>query len=805
MYKMYFLTAFRSLLRNKSYSILNVAGLTLGITCSILLFLVIKYELSYDAFHGNADRIYRATTATNYRDALEENSAAHYPLATLLRSNDKLGFENLTQMYGEEGAQVNVLSDKGDAPKRFLEEGSIGFVEPEFFRMFNFETGANDPTPSLAEPNTVILTESTAAKYFGEENPLGRVIKLNNKLNLKVTGVIPDMPSNSDFPFVMFVSYPTFKGYSPWGDPTSWSTLSSPHQVYVLLPEGRTAQSARASLNALVKNHIPEKGKNLPQEVYNLQPLSDIHFNADLSNYSNRTISREVIWSMAVVGIFLVLVACINFINLATAQAIKRAREVGVRKVMGSSQQQLMLQFLGETFLITLSATLISIILTELTLPYLNELLELQITFSILQDPVLLSFLVAQVLLVSLFAGLYPALVMSRFQPIAALKSRINTQKVAGFSLRSALVVVQFTICQVLIICTILVNEQMDYFRTKSLGFNKDAVITVQLPSDEGKKLMPLRQEMLNNPAVKKVSLSSAAPAANFTWTGNFKYNNSSEDEPFHANIKIADEDYVDLYDMKLLAGRTYSNSDSNSYVINETMRRKLGIKNAAEAIDKTIAMGRGDVKGKIVGVVEDFHQNSLHAPIDPAIMMNNPDNYWFLSAKIDLGNKQEALQHLEKVWNMAYPDDVFNYEFLDETISRFYQNEAKQSKLFKIFSIIAILIGCLGLYGLVAFMAAQRTKEVGIRKVMGASILNIGVLFSKEFIKLVLVAYVLAVPIAYYLMDSWLQDFTYRISVEFWPFLLAGAATLAIALVTMSYQAIKAALANPVVSLKSE
>ncbi|GAB3196534.1 ABC-type antimicrobial peptide transport system permease subunit [Pontibacter aydingkolensis] len=805
MFKMYFLTASRSILRNKSYSILNIAGLTLGITCSILLFLVIKYELSYDSFHSKADRIYRATTISSYREGEEKSSAAHYPLADLLRTNKNLGFEQITQTHGEEGGQINVLGDDGNSIKRFREEAHIGFVEPEFFDIFDFETGNQSAVASLSEPNNVILTETLATKYFDGKNPLGRLIKFNNKLTLKVTGVIPDLPNNTDLPFSMFISYKSFIDYSPYGDAKSWNTLSSTHQLYAVLPESKTEKEATAELNNLLVNHIPDKSANLPKEAYSLQPLKDIHFNAELSNYSNRTVSREVIWSMALVGIFMVIVACINFVNLATAQAIKRAREVGVRKVMGSSQLQLMLQFLGETFLITLTATLLSVVLAELALPYLNELLELEITFTVLQDPVLLFFLVAQVLLVTLFAGIYPALIMARFQPIAALKSRINTQKVAGLSLRSALVVLQFTICQVLIICTILVNEQMEFFKSKSLGFDKEAVVTVFLPTGEGKKLMPMRQELANHPAVKKISLASSPPSANFTFTGNFKFNNSSEDVPFHANYKMADENYLELYDMKVLAGRHYKDSDSAAYVINETMRRKLGIESPAEAINKTIALGNGEVKGYIIGVVEDFHQNSLRDPIDPAIILARPDNYWFLSAKIDMANKQEALQHLEKVWNKTYPDDVFDYEFLDETIERFYQDEARQNKLFKIFSIIAIFIGCLGLYGLVAFMAAQRTKEVGIRKVLGASMFNITVLFSKEFVKLVLIAFILAVPIAYYLMNKWLQDFTYRITLDYWPFILAGVVTLIIAIITMSSQAIKASLTNPVVSLKSE
>ncbi|WP_162054828.1 ABC transporter permease [Pontibacter pamirensis] len=802
MLKLYFLTAFRSLLRNKSYSLLNIAGLTLGITCSILLFLVIKYELSYDTFHSKADRIYRMNTNYGHGDGVEKHTGIRFPIATLIRSNGKQGLENLTQLYGEETAQINILSDNGEAPKRLLEDNPLAFVEPEFFDLFDYEFGATDPRPGLAEPNNVVLTQSTADKYFPDRNALGKVIRFNNILNLKVTSVIPDPPSNTDFPFVMFISYASYKNYSKL-DLNSFDMLHSNHQLYVLLPEGASPETKAAELSAFVDRHRKEDRRGT--ETFNLQPLSDLHFNPDYGNYGQRTITKEIIWSMAIIGIFLVLVACINFVNLATAQAMKRAKEVGVRKVLGSSKGQLVLQFIGETFLITLLATFFSIILVELALPYLNELMELKINFSILQDPVLLLFLAAEVLLVTLFAGLYPAMILAHFQPIAALKSRINTQQVAGLPIRQGLVVLQFTICQVLIICTVLVNEQMQYFRSKPLGFDKDAVVTVFLPNQAGQKLIPLREELLSNPAVRQVSFAGTPPSGNFTFGSNFSFNNSSEDASFGANMKYADGSYLDLYDIQLAEGRAYTNSDSAAVLINETMRRKLGIESAADAIGKTITLGGGAFKAPIVGVVEDFHQNSLHVPIDPSILLANPEHYLFLSAKIDMNQKQEALSHLEKVWGMAYPDDVFNYEFLDETIADFYRDEARQNKLFKVFSFIAIFIGCLGLYGLVAFMAAQRTKEVGIRKVMGASIFNIAVLFSKEFIKLVLIAFVLAAPIAYYIISLWLEDFTYRVSIGYWPFVLAGIATLLIALLTMSTKAVQAALANPVISLKSE
>ncbi|OKL41350.1 ABC transporter permease [Pontibacter flavimaris] len=801
MFKLYFLTAFRALLRNKSYSLLNIAGLTLGITCSILLFLVIKYELSYNTFHSKADRIYRLTTYYKTAEGEQQHTGIRFPIPKLLRSNDNLGMEKTTIVYSEETAQINVLGQDKGVQRRFREEKPIAFVEPEYFDVFDFETGPIDPRPALAEPNNVVLTQRVADKYFPEGNAVGKLIRFNNIVTLKVSAVMPDPPSNSDFPFSMLISYPTFQNYTKF-ETDNYNMLTSNFQLYAVLPEGISAEAKQAEIAAFVQRHREKKGRE--EESFVLQPLNDLHFNSLLGNFGQRTIAKEVIWSMALVGIFMVLVACINFVNLATAQAVKRAKEVGVRKVLGSSKSQLVLQFIGETFLITLLATFCSVILTELALPYLNSLLELEISFSLFEDPVILFFLAAEVVLVTLFAGIYPAMILANFQPIAALKSRINTQQVAGLPIRQALVVLQFTICQVLIICTILVNEQMNFFRTKSLGFNKDAVVTILLPNQAGEKIQPLRDELLNNSAVRQVSFAGAPPSSNFTWGSNFSYNNSSEDAPFEANLKFADADYLSLFDMKLAAGRGYANTDSASVMINETMRRKLGIESPAEAIGKTIRIGR-EYKASIVGVVEDFHQTSLHRPIDPIILFTSKADYLYLNARIDMSRKQEALAHLEKVWNMAYPDDVFSYEFLDETIANFYQEEARQSKLFKIFSFIAILIGCIGLYGLVAFMAAQRTKEVGIRKVMGASVFSIASLFSKEFVKLVLIAFILAAPIAYYIISLWLEDFTYRISIGYWPFVLAGIATLLIALLTMGTKAVQAALANPVVSLKSE
>lgn len=806
MLKLYFHTAFRSLLRNRAYGALNVLGLALGITCSTLLFLVIQYELSYDDFHSKAERIHRLNIDADYGDGTIHTTSIHFPAVPLFRENNP-GFEKITQMHVEGGGQITIKGRGNNAPKHFRDEGLVAFVEPEFFEIFDFDTGGQDVRNLLRAPNMIVLTSSMADKYFPDTEAVGKTVTFNNLLDLKVGAVIPDFPVNTDFPFVLLISYASLKNFLPY-DLKTWHALLSNHTAYALLPPNADVNAIAKKANTTMHRQMPDQ-RGTGEQIM-IQPLQDIHFNATYGNYSQRTISKEMIWSMALVGLLLVITACINFINLATAQAARRAKEIGMRKVMGSNPLQIMLQFLGETFLITLLATLISIIFTELALPYVNQLLGLKITFSLLQQPVLLLFLTLQVVFVTFLAGLYPAFLMARFQPITALRSRMSVQQVGGLPLRRSLVVLQFTICQVLIICTLIVNEQMQYFRTKDLGFDKNAIVSLWLPRGEADKLRNMREALISSPAVSSVSFGIAPPSSELLSLTSFRYDTASVDAPFQANLKYTDEHYLELFDIKLLAGRMYKDNEFASdsilrVVINETMRRKLELQSPEAAIGKNIALHGGRQKTTIVGVVEDFHQHSLRSAIDPAIIMPANNNYLFMMAKVDMNQRQEAITHLEQVWYKVYPETVFNYEFFDEVLTRFYRNEARQSTLFKAFSFIAIFIGCLGLYGLIAFMAAQRTKEIGIRKVLGASVFQIVMLFSKEFVRLVLVAFLLSAPIAWFIMTQWLQGYAYHISINFLPFLLAGAATLFIALVTMSSQAVRASMANPVYSLKAE
>ncbi|WP_207433810.1 FtsX-like permease family protein [Sabulibacter ruber] len=804
MLKNYFLVAVRTLRRNLGYTTLNVVGLAMGITCSLLLFLVIRYELSFDTFHSKADRIYRINIDSDDQNGHHNSAGTPYPMLAVLKASLP-ELKPATHLYEEEGGTFAILTDdSAQISRKFREEGSVMFVEPEFFDLFDFETNGVDVRQALKDPNSVLLTESIAQKFFPEGDALGKLVRMNNSVNLQVKGVIPDAPSNTDIPFVMLVAYDASKKINSLFQNDSWNSTSSSQQVYFALAPGASVKQSEDQVNEIVyKNRQRRPGE---KERFTLQSLTDIHYNEAYSNYNDRTVDKKTLWALGIIGSFLVIIACINFVNLATAQALRRAKEVGMRKVLGANRPQLMVQFLSETGLITLLALLISVVLTELLLPYLNQLLELHISFSILHNPDVVLFLLAILLIVTFLAGLYPAMILSGFQPISALKSKVATVQTAGLSLRRSLVVLQFTICQVLIICTIVVHNQMEYFRNASLGFDKEAIVSMPIPASKAEKLVALRPQLEAHPGVKSTTFALSPPSANVTMNMSFNYDDYTVERNFNVNFRFADEHYLKTYNIPLIAGRMYEKSDTiREFVVNETFLRQVGEKNPQAALGKKMRVNGGRNEGHIVGVVKDYHVGPLRYDIDPVVMSTYQYFYYNLSAKIEMKDATSAIAHLQKVWSSAYPEDVFYYEFLDDSIAEFYNTEQRQAHLFKIFSVLAILIGCLGLYGLVSFMVTQRTKEVGVRKVLGASSGSIVGLFSKDFATLVLVAFIIAAPISYYFMDKWLQDFKYRIDISYWAFLAAGALTLLIALTTVSVQALKAAFSNPVRALKTE
>jgi len=799
MLKNYFITTLRKLNRQKNYTLINVLGLALGITCCLFIFLIIQYELRFDRFHQKYDRIYRVVTDEKINDLVNPTMGTPIPMAPALR-NDFPNLEKVAAVFGMYSGLFSITLE-ANTTNRFQESDRVAFVEPEFFEIFDFPWIAGDPK-SLNEPNVAALTEATAKKFFGAADPVGRTIRMDNRTDLKVIGVVKDFPIHTDFPFTVFISW---KSVPLTGMPMdSWNNLSSNVNTYVLFAPNDSPPALQKKLPDFKNKYHPE-AQDASKRVHKLQPLREVHYDGRYGNYGQRATSKTTLWALGLIGVFLLITACINFINIATAQAISRAKEVGVRKVLGALRSQLVAQYLGEAFLITLLGAALAVMLAELLLPNLNDLLKLRMSFHPFGDLSGFLFLLLLVVAVSLLAGLYPAFVLSQFMPALALKSKVRASAGGGLSLRRGLVIFQFVISQLLIIGTIIVTRQMDYFRNKEMGFDQNAVVTVPLPANEATLLQTLRNQLLQNSQIKNVTFGWASAASGNVWDTNLRHTLRGQEETFASDLKFADAEYIPTYNLKLLAGRNYAASDTmTELVVNETFARKLDFA-PQDIIGKTFKLGRRPYYLPIVGVVQDFHSRPLQEEIRPCLLAARRTAYQEASIKIDGLNIKKALAQIEKAWSAAFPEFVYSSQFLDDRIAEFYEEEQKMSQLFRAFSAIAIFIGCIGLFGLISFMAAQRTKEIGVRKVLGATVGNILSLFLKEFAALIAIAFVVAAPVAYFAMNNWLTNFAYRINIGVGVFLLTIAMTLLIAAVTVGYRATRAALANPVEALRYE
>ncbi len=802
MFKNYFKTALRNLKRNKGYAFINTLGLTVGISSCLLLFLVIRFESSFDNFHPKKNIIYRVGTEYHSQDGISYSESVSFPVAQGLRI-DYPQLKEVVSIFNNGG---QVTADNGNKQANKFNEDNIYYTDPGFFSMFHFEWLNGSAATSLKNPNNAVLTQATAEKYFGSwKNALGKTITLNNKTPYIVTGILKNVPANSDFPLRIVVPYSALSNTHIGRNLTDWVSTFGGSCTFIVLPPGLSVQKFNADLKAFAKKHKPAEYSN---DSYILQPLSEIHFDDRFGNYNGHTFSHSLITALMLIGIFLMVIACVNFINLATAQAVNRSKEVGVRKVLGSNRKQLAMQFLMETAIIVFSASLIAILIAEGVLPFLNKLLEVQIDLNLIENPSIAIFLLITAVTVTLLSGSYPAVILSGFNPITALKSKISSETIGGVSLRRGLVVLQFAIAHVLIIGMILVVSQMNFFRNASLGFDKAAIINVPLINDSINltKLDYVRDRLKSNPDILRVSFSYGSPSADNNWSSDFKYDHSAKTTDFSANLKWADAEYFKTFNLKFVAGRPYGPSDTvREFVVNETLLKKLGVSNPQDAIGKQINFWDGNHVANIVGVVRDFNVNSLRRPLSPVVLSTWKGVYQTINIKIKPGTEKTVLPFIEKLWTSTYPDYVYEYHFLDETIENFYKQEDQLSQLYKIFAGIAIFISCLGLYGLVSFMAVQRTKEVGVRKVLGASVRNIIYLFSKEFTLLILLAFVISAPIAYYIMYEWLKNYAYRIPISASIFGMAIGSSILIAWLTVAHRAINAALANPIKSLRSE
>jgi putative ABC transport system permease protein len=797
MLKNYFKIAWRNLKRNKSYAAINIIGLSLGIACSILIFTLVSFHLSFDDFHKNKDRIYRVVTEI-HNDEISHTPGTPPPFAKAMRTDYALT-DKVAQAITFWDELISIPSPTEN--KKFQEDNGMTAVDPEFFDIFNFPFVQGDIKTALNEPFTAVVTQKIAKKYFGTENAIGKVFRVDNKTDFKITGILKDIPLNTDRKQEIYISHKSIKALSDFLSSDNWGGINSETHCFLLLKPGVTAKQVENVFPGLKKKYY--KGNSGDAYVYKMQPLADIHFNPDYNGYAD----KKYLWALSFVGIFLIVTACVNFINLATAQALNRAKEVGIRKVLGSMRFQLFWQFIAETALITFFAVLVAYGLAQLGLPFLNGLFKTQLNINPFTHTTLLIFIIITAFAVIFLSGAYPGLVLSGFQPVAALKGKLSQKSVGGFSLRRVLVVTQFAISQMLIIGTIVIAGQMNFSKKSDLGFRKDAIVMLSVPQNDSAgliKMETLRNRLAEVPGVEKVSFCMQAPASQSNNTTDITYDNRPKQELWNVNSKDADDQYVPTFDLKIIAGRNLYKSDTiREFLVNETFVRKLNLKSPQEIINKNI-----NVDGKkalVVGVVKDFYNYSFRTDIAPIAIFSNYHQYGNCGVKINLANVKPTLTAIEKAWNETYPEFVFSSQFLDERIASFYELDDIMLKLIEAFAGIAIFIGCLGLYGLVSFMAVRKTKEIGVRKVLGANLSSILWLFGKEFSRLLIIAFLIAAPLAFWAMTKYLQDFKYRIQIGAGIFVLAILSTFVVAAITVGYKSIRASLANPVKSLRSE
>lgn len=807
MFRNYFITAIRNLRRRKAFSIINIAGLSVGIAAALLIFIVVKHELSYDGFQKNYKRIYHIVTQNKYADGITYNPGISVPALPALRAAmPNVSFAALFSSYGSQITVENTANVATD--KKFIENSGIFFCEPQFFQVFSYGWLAGD-AKVLNEPNNVVLTKSIAKKYFGTwQSAMGKIIKMDNLITLKVAGILKDIPANTDIPLGVLASYKTLKDnpqlYGIYGYSTDWGSVSSNFQVFMLMPPHVTAQYISQQLTQFSKQHFAIG--HVSKESIFLQPLSKMHFDTRFqASFGDHITGMSTIWTLSLIGIFILLMACINFINLSTAQAASRSKEMGIRKVLGGNRIQLFRQVMSETAFIVILSVLLAIGIAYGCFPMIKKVVSIQGSLQVINgQTVLFLFIVA--IIVILLSGLYPSVVMSGFNPIVALKQKIISAKVGGVSLRRSLVITQFTISQALIICTIIVISQMSFIRHENMGFDTKAILTLNGSSDSATiaRQPAFRQALLQIPGVQSVSFSSDVPSSANFMRITFSYNYGS-DEPFQLYLKYADTNYLSTFDIPLVAGHIYKASDTiNQVIINQTLMHKLGVTNPNDIIGKQLKIG-GSLWHTITGVFRDFHSASLKTGIPPLVITTRRNFYNTTSIKLMTNNIPKTQAAIQSAWNKYYPEYAYNASFMEQNIADFYQQDHELSWLYKIFAALAIFISCLGLYGLVSLIVEHKTKEVGIRKVLGASVSQIIYLFSKEFTVMVIVAFLVATPIAYYLMHQWLNNFAYHIGMSWWIFLLAAVMAIAIALITISVKAIKAAMANPVEALRSE
>ncbi|MFP4095425.1 MAG: ABC transporter permease [Cyclobacteriaceae bacterium] len=808
MLRNYLKIAIRNLVRHKQTTLINLLGLSVGIAACIMMLLFVQYELSYDRYHENADRIYRVSREWHNEDGESSLHLGHLapPFAPMLANDFPEVIQHSVRLVHDK--RVVLAYEAGDV---IMEEDQLFFVEPSIFQVFSFPLLQGDPQTALSEPNSIVITESTAQRYFGDDDPMGKVLMYANEEPFKVSGVSPDVPPNSHFHFDILVSFATLENY--FGQKEMMANWDDNFvSTYLLLAEGYDPQALEARFSGFIDRHLAPAADGNPasrRDFLHLWPLTDIHLHSHLDSEIEDNGNITYIYLYSISAVFLIMIACINYINLSTARAGRRAKEVGIRKVVGAGRHMLVGQFLSESVLIAIFSLGAALLLVEMALPYFNTFFGQTLSLNFYNNTFIIVLLMAIVLVVGVVAGSYPAFFLSSFLPARILKAG-SVPRSTHTRLRSGLVVLQFTISIVLIIGVFAIENQLAYVKSKPLGFKPDNLLVLPVNETIHQQYEQLKAQLLSQPGILNVSLGSRVPSGQLLDSngGRVEVNGEMKEVNYRlANVEV-DHDFIPSFDIRLVAGRDFdiqrASDSTEAFILNETAVRRIGWASAEEAVGKK--MNYGSRQGYVIGVVEDFHFESLHQPISPIVFQIITGlRMYRLIARVRPEAHSEVLSYLNEQWAYLMPNVPFSYYTVAAQFDEQYAREDKFGQIVLLFSGLALFIAALGLVGMAAFVAEQRTKEVGIRKVLGASVGQILLLLTGSFSKLVLIAFAVATPLAYWLMDRWLANFAYHDTPGIGIFLLAGILALLVALLTVSSQTLRAATQNPVESLRNE
>ncbi|MES2063908.1 MAG: ABC transporter permease [Bacteroidota bacterium] len=801
MLKTYLKIAFRNLVKHRFYSAINIFGLSLGIACSIILFQFVTYHLSFDTYHRNAKQLYRVVDEMHIPDGtISYEKGAPMVLANTVKAQVPQ-VKNVAMLLGDKSYSIAVNSNTAN-PKLFAEHENVALTDKHWFELFDYTWEQGNYASALSEPNTAVITSNLAQKYFGSTNVIGKTLLVDNHLPVKITGVLAKNKPTTDFKADMFISLASFEQLNPDFAKqmrNDWYFINSHTNIFFQLNDNASPKTIENAMSGMIKKALGNDGS---WYHYKLLPLSEWHFDARYAG----VIQRPLLVILSLTGLLLIVIACVNFINMATAQSTKRAKEIGTRKVLGSTPAGIFNQFITETGLIAFIAIALSLLWVTLFLPVLNSWLGTNLTygmFSVWQLPL---YLLAVFIIVVLSAGFYPAIILSRFKPIDALKSQLTSGTKSAQLTRKGLIVAQNIIAQVLIICTVLITLQTKFLKTADTGFDKNAIVIVPIPDKAKAKTDYMRNLMLGKPGVKSVSYCYEAAMGASQKGGSIKYD-TRDWEKYTVFTVIGDANYVKTFGLKIIAGKNYAENDSTKqFLVNEKLVKILGAKNPNDVIGRKFTSGDlNNSEGTIVGVVKDFHSKSLYNAMEPQLISTGREYYRYAAVKLSGKNLSAGIDQVRDSWKAVYPEYAFEYHFLDEQVAGFYKKEELLNKLVTASACVAILISCLGLLGLISLITTQRTKEIGIRKVLGASVPQITALLSKDFLKLVMLSLVIAIPAGWLIMHGWLQNFAYHIKVPVWVFMATAAVSVIIAFVVTCIQSVKAAVVNPVKSLRSE